>query len=161
MYKLYEYTSWKIKVLVLLQWDYIYIHWLYSPFEPWPLLFSFMITFTDRRTPWTSDQLVAGPLLKHRTTQTHNKHIHTPNIYTLCGTRTHDPSCRASEDSSCLRPLGYCDRHIYIFLSKWPVERKMETLRINDVHEVFPTDAAFQLVLCSPRVHPLILRNMC
>jgi hypothetical protein len=25
--------------------------------------------------------------------------------------RTHDPSVRASEDSSCLRTRGYCDRH--------------------------------------------------
>jgi hypothetical protein len=40
-----------------------------------------------------------------------HKHIHTPNIHTLCWIRTHDPSLRASEDSSCLRPLGYCDRH--------------------------------------------------
>jgi hypothetical protein len=32
--------------------------------------------FTDGRTPWTSDQLVARSLPKHRTTQTHNKHIH-------------------------------------------------------------------------------------
>jgi hypothetical protein len=31
---------------------------------------------TDGRTPWTSDQLVARPLPKHRTTQTQNKHIH-------------------------------------------------------------------------------------
>jgi hypothetical protein len=41
---------------------------------------------------------------KHR-----NKHTHTPNIHALSGIRTHDPSVRASEDSSCLRPRGYCD----------------------------------------------------
>jgi hypothetical protein len=28
----------------------------------------------------------------------------------LSGIRAHDPSVRASEDSSCLRPGGYCDR---------------------------------------------------
>jgi hypothetical protein len=39
-----------------------------------------------------------------------NKHIHTPNIHAFCGIRTHDPSVRTSEDSSCLRPLGYRDR---------------------------------------------------
>jgi hypothetical protein len=33
--------------------------------------------FTDGRTPWTSDQLVARPLPKQRTTQTQNKHIKT------------------------------------------------------------------------------------
>jgi hypothetical protein len=53
-----------------------------------------------------------GPLPKHRTTQPQNKriHTHTPNINALSGVRTHDPSVRASEDSSCLRPRGYCDR---------------------------------------------------
>jgi hypothetical protein len=28
----------------------------------------------------------------------------------LSGIRTHDPSIQASEDSSCLRPCGYCER---------------------------------------------------
>jgi hypothetical protein len=37
------------------------------------------------------------------------KRIHTPNIHALSGVRTHDPSVRASQDSSCLRPRGYCD----------------------------------------------------
>jgi hypothetical protein len=63
------------------------------------------------------DQLVARPLPKYRTTQTQNKHIHTPNNHALCGIRTHDPSVRASEDNTCLRQLGYCNRrynHYYI-----------------------------------------------
>jgi hypothetical protein len=33
--------------------------------------------FTEGRTPWTSDQPVARPLPKHRTTQTQNKRTHT------------------------------------------------------------------------------------
>jgi hypothetical protein len=41
-----------------------------------------------------------------------NKSIHTPNIHSLSGIRTHDPSVRASEDSSCLRPRGYRDRRV-------------------------------------------------
>jgi hypothetical protein len=57
-----------------------------------------------------SDQFIAMPLPKHRTIQTQNKHIHKPNIHALCGIRTHNPSFRASEDSTCLRPLGYRDR---------------------------------------------------
>jgi hypothetical protein len=32
------------------------------------------------------------------------------DIHALSGIRTHDPSVRASEDSSCLRPRGHCDR---------------------------------------------------
>jgi hypothetical protein len=65
--------------------------------------------FTDGRTPRTSDQLVARPLPKHRTTQIQNKHIHIPNIHAFCGIRTDDPGFRASEDSTCLRLLGYRD----------------------------------------------------
>jgi hypothetical protein len=61
-------------------------------------------------TPWTGDQPLVRPLLKHRRTQTQNKRIHTPNTHALSGIRTHDPSVRASEESSCLRPRGYCDR---------------------------------------------------
>jgi hypothetical protein len=75
------------------------------------LCFQFHDHFTDGRTPWTSDQLIARPLPKHRTTQTQNKHTHTPNIHALCGIRTHDPGFRAREDSSCLRSLGYRDLH--------------------------------------------------
>jgi hypothetical protein len=72
--------------------------------------FEFYDHFTDGRTLWTSDQLVARPLPKHSTTQTQNKHIRIPNIHALCGIRTHDPGFRVSEDSTCLRTLGYRDR---------------------------------------------------
>jgi hypothetical protein len=89
-----------------------FFYWLYSPLRPWPLMFQFHDHFTDSRTPWTSDQLVARPLPKHRTTQTQNKHIHIPNIHALIGIRTHDPGFRASEDSACLRPFNYRDRQL-------------------------------------------------
>jgi hypothetical protein len=74
-----------------------------------------MTIFTDGRTPWTSDQLVSRPLPKHRTIQTQNKHIHTSNTHALCGIRTQDPGFRASEDSSCLRLLGYRDRKLRLY----------------------------------------------
>jgi hypothetical protein len=70
----------------------------------------FLNLIDSRRTPWMSDQLDARPLSKLRTTQTQNKHIHTPNIHALSWIRTHDPGFRASEDSTCLRPLGNRDR---------------------------------------------------
>jgi hypothetical protein len=75
-------------------------------------MFQFHDHFTDGRIPWTSDQLVARSLPKHRTTQTQNKHIHihTPNIHALCEIRTQDPDFRAIEDSLYLRLLGYRDR---------------------------------------------------
>jgi hypothetical protein len=72
--------------------------------------FQFPDLFKIGRTPWTRDQLVARPLPKHRTARTQNKHVYTPNIHDLSGIRIHDHSVRASEDSSCLRPLGYRDR---------------------------------------------------
>jgi hypothetical protein len=97
---------------------------------PWALAsaFQFHDHFTDGRTPWTSDQLVARPLPKHSTTQTQNKHIHTPHIHALCEIRTHDPSFRASEDSSCPRTPDYCDPLDYfltfLFLSFFSEIRK-------------------------------------
>jgi hypothetical protein len=54
-----------------------------------------------------SDQPVARPLPKHRTTQIQNKRIHKTNSHALSGIRTHDSSFRASEDSSCLRHKKY------------------------------------------------------
>jgi hypothetical protein len=91
---------------------HLQLTYLLNPFLLYPAvsrLFLFL-SFTGGRTAWTSDQLVARPLPKHRTTQTQNKHIHTPNIHALDGIGTHDPGFRASEDSTCLRPLGYRDR---------------------------------------------------
>jgi hypothetical protein len=73
--------------------------------------FQFHDRFTEGRTSWTSDQLVARPLPKHRTTQTQNKHIYIPNVHALCVIRTHDSGFRASEISTFLRPLSYRDRH--------------------------------------------------
>jgi hypothetical protein len=100
----------------------IFIHSSMSlqPFVgPWPLLQFRNLFYTDGRIPWTSDQSIARPLPTHRTTQTQNERTHT-DIHALRGIRTHDPSIRASEDSSCLRPRGRCDRqylpiwsHIY------------------------------------------------
>jgi hypothetical protein len=77
----------------------ISFHWLYSLLGPWPVIFQFHDHFIDGRILWTSDQPVARPLPKRRTTQTQNKHTHMPNIHALCGIRTHALSFRASEDS--------------------------------------------------------------
>jgi hypothetical protein len=49
------------------------------------------------------------PVHKHRKTHTHTQ---TLNIHALSEIRIHDPGFRASEDSECLRPLGYRDRPI-------------------------------------------------
>jgi hypothetical protein len=62
-----------------------------------------LIFYTVCRTPWTWDQPVTRHLPTHRT----NAHTDT---HALSGIRSHDPSVRASEDSSCLRSRGHCDR---------------------------------------------------
>jgi hypothetical protein len=74
--------------------------------------------YTVGRTPWTGDQLVTRPLSTHR--MTHRINAHNTYIHALSGIRTYDHSVRASEDSSCFRPRGHCDRPTYIlWYKKW------------------------------------------
>jgi hypothetical protein len=68
-----------------------------------------------------ADRSVARPLPKHITTQTQNKRTHThthTHIHASSGTRTHDPSVRASEDSLWLRPRGHYDRQFLILFTE-------------------------------------------
>jgi hypothetical protein len=92
--------------------SFIHSSMVLQPFVgPWPLLQFRNLFSTDARTPWTSDQPVGRPLPKHRTEQTQNKRT---DIHALSGIRTHYLSVRASEDSSCFRPPGHCDRPIFL-----------------------------------------------
>jgi hypothetical protein len=70
---------------------------------PWPLLQFRNFFYTVGRTPLTGDQPVARPLPTHRI----NAYT---DIHALSGIRIHDPTVRASEDSSCLRPRGHRDQ---------------------------------------------------
>jgi hypothetical protein len=87
--------------------------WHYSPSGPRPTSmnlsdhFGFSRSYTFGRTPWAGDQLVARPLPVHKHRKTHT---HKLNIHALSGIRSQDPGFQASEDSTCLRPLGYRDR---------------------------------------------------
>jgi hypothetical protein len=96
----------------------ILLLWLYSALLDLGRFFRFLILHTVGRTPCTSDQPVARPLPTQRTTQTRNKHTHNTDIHALSMIRTHDPSVRASEDSSCLKPRCYCDRQILFNIMK-------------------------------------------
>jgi hypothetical protein len=60
--------------------------------------FGLLILYTVGRTPWTGDQPVAKA------------------FHVLCGIRTHDPSVRASEDSSCFRPCCRCDQRMVTYI---------------------------------------------
>jgi hypothetical protein len=77
--------------------------------------------YTVDRTSWTGDQLDAKPATY---TQNNTESTHT-DIHALRWIRTHNPSVRPSEDSSCLRPRSHRGRqytditaqsfHVYVF----------------------------------------------
>jgi hypothetical protein len=66
----------------------------------------FLNSKTAGRTPWTGDQPVARPLSTQKQKHRINADIHP----CLEWDSNSDPSVRASEDSSCFRPRGQCDR---------------------------------------------------
>jgi hypothetical protein len=70
---------------------------------PWALAsaFQFHDHFTDGRTSWTSDQLVARPLPKHRTIQTQNKYTHQTSMPCV----GFEPTIPASERAKTLHAL--------------------------------------------------------
>jgi hypothetical protein len=96
---------------------------------PWPHISVSKSFYTDGRTPWTSYQPVARPLPIHRTTQT-QKNAQTINIHASSRIRTYDHGIRVSEDSSCLRRLGYSDRHL-LLIGLWTNIQRTLKLGIN------------------------------
>jgi hypothetical protein len=65
---------------------YIYLFCWFTLQPVWALAaFQSPDLFTIGRTPWTSYQLVARPLPEHKTAQTQNKHLYTPNIQVWVG----------------------------------------------------------------------------
>jgi hypothetical protein len=87
-------------------------------FGPWPL-FSFLILtqtagLLGRGISPSQGLYINTGQHKHRL----HTHTHIPNIRALSGIGSHDHSVRASEDSSCLKPRGYRDRHLISFTSQ-------------------------------------------
>jgi hypothetical protein len=79
-----------------------------QPFvEPWPL-FQFLDTQSVELLGRGISPLQG--LCLHTELHKHRINAHNTDIHSLSGIRAHDLSVRASEDSSCLRPRGYCDR---------------------------------------------------
>jgi hypothetical protein len=80
----------------------------YSPYRTLAFLNGLLDPQTFCRTPWLGDQSNSRPLPKPRTTQHRNTqtHIHAPSRIRTC-----DLDVQALVDSTCLRPLGYWDRH--------------------------------------------------
>jgi hypothetical protein len=81
---------------------------LYSPLLG-PALFSFVIFFTQ--IEGLPGQVISLPQGRYLHTEQHKHRIKVyTDIHALSGIRTHDPSVRGTEDSSCLRPRGHCRR---------------------------------------------------
>jgi hypothetical protein len=82
---------------------------LYSPLLDLGRFFSFLILYKVGRTPWTGIRPSQG-LYLHTEQHKHRMNAHNSDIHALGDIQTQDPSVRASEDSSCLRSRGKCDR---------------------------------------------------
>jgi hypothetical protein len=85
-------------------------------FGSWPLFSVLQPFYTDCRIPfreWAAHHKAAA----HTQDNRHRINTHT-NIHALGEIRTHDPSFRASEDSSCIRRRGHRDQLSY-FVRQW------------------------------------------
>jgi hypothetical protein len=78
---------------------------LQSYVGPWSLFFSVSYSYTQ------SVGLLGREISTSQGRRLHTEHEHRINadIHALIAIQTHNPSVRASEDSSCLRPRGHCD----------------------------------------------------
>jgi hypothetical protein len=56
----------------------------------------------------------------HTEQHKHRIKAYSTDSHVLSGIRSHDPSVRAGEDGSCLRPRGHCDRQITYYTTKGP-----------------------------------------
>jgi hypothetical protein len=83
--------------------------------RPWQL-FQFLDIFTQ-----TVGLFDGGSARRKAATCTQGRtdleETHT-DIHASNGIRTHDPSVRAGEDGSCLRPRGHCDRRVWNLVSE-------------------------------------------
>jgi hypothetical protein len=89
---------------------YSFIHqWFYSLLLGPGFFYSVVIFFTQTvgLLGWGISRLQGRYLHTGQHKYRINAHKH---IHALSGIRTHDSSVRASEESSCLRPRGHCDR---------------------------------------------------
>jgi hypothetical protein len=100
--------------------------WLYSPSLGPGLFFSFVIIFTQ--TVGLLGRVIGPSQGRYLHTGQHKHRINAyTDIHVLSGIRTHDPSVRASEDSSYLRRRGNCDR-LFKLSSEHISERTKENL---------------------------------
>jgi hypothetical protein len=75
----------------------------------WPL-FSVSWSYTQSVRLLGRGNSPSQGLYLHTKQHKHRINAHNTDVHALSGIRTHDPSVRASEDSSCLRQRDHCDR---------------------------------------------------
>jgi hypothetical protein len=92
---------------------------IYNSFINGSTALSFVIFFTQ--TIGLFGRMISPSQGRYLHTGEHKHRInaHT-DIYALSGIRTHDPSVRASEDSSCPRPRGHYDQLISVITRTFP-----------------------------------------
>jgi hypothetical protein len=86
-----------------------FFQWFFQLIQGPGLFFSSVIIFTQ--TVGLLGRVINPSQGRYLNTEQHKHRINAhKDIHALSGIRTHDPSVQASEDSSWLRPHGYCDR---------------------------------------------------
>jgi hypothetical protein len=123
-------------------------HWLYSPLLGRDLFFSFVIVFTQQ-----------SGLLRWEISPSQGRYLHTgqhkhkiyakTGIHASSGIRTYDPSIRASEDSSCLRPQWHRHRHSSTSLSWNLSPNRFFDLHFNIFSSVYLMNPAHVIILRS------------
>jgi hypothetical protein len=87
---------------------------------PWPI---FSISWSFTQSVWHAGRGISPSqgLYLRKEQYKHWINTHNRDIDALSGISTHDHSVRGSEDGSCLRPRGHCDRQngwVYLIISK-------------------------------------------
>jgi hypothetical protein len=91
------------------EWAWKYIFFLFVPTLEHRADFS--VSWSFLQTVGLLGRVISSSQGLYLTTGQHkHRKKHTSNIHALSGIRTQDPGFGASEDSTCLRPLGYRDR---------------------------------------------------
>jgi hypothetical protein len=93
---------------------------LYSPLLGPGQFFSFLILYTQ--SVGLLGRVMRPSQSLYLRTEQHKQNTHNRDSHALSGIRTHGSSVRASEDSSCLRPRGHCDRPSGIYQYKIQVK---------------------------------------
>jgi hypothetical protein len=104
----------------------------------------------DSLDEWSARRKATGQH-KHRLNAYTHTHTHThTNIHGLSGIRTYDHGCRANEDSSCLRPHGYCDRQTMNY-GQYNVNSTSTTLAFEIISAVdIKTSVFWDITPCCP-----------